>query len=203
MNLGMINRVEVRAEIRVRRINSRVGGIAGVNVATIQYSNITNNNTNRAYTIIYGNGDLGGVAGHNTTGYGRRGHIRNIHVHHTTIQHFLVNHSRSVGGVVGFNTSATLEWAIIHDVIVRNGGQSNASHIAPAMGLIVGQFQNSTVHHFGRHRSSMNYGNLSVSQPTHFGSLGWGGAGRGWGGQMSGNNDILVPTSGEIVLCNF
>ncbi|MCL2587479.1 MAG: S8 family serine peptidase [Firmicutes bacterium] len=187
---GVINNVVVSASnIQVHRPFSTFGGIVGRNIGAIAESQVGN-------TVLYGNGDIGGVAGANYWG----GVIAFVGVDNLDIRYFMAYERRAIGGIVGWHTNAEMHAShnrrnSVTNSNIRVVGQRGAAHHAPLVGIVVGGVNDSVImFNHGANSHLHNQANLTASQLVNFGrSPGW-----PWAGQVWGNSTVWsVP---DIVL---
>lgn len=91
LNEGTISRCSVIAsEVSVHRDCSSTGGIVGYSTGTVSDSMVER-------LTMFGNGDMGGIAGSS-----KGGKISGCTVESSSIRHYAVYNQRSIGGIVGF-----------------------------------------------------------------------------------------------------
>lgn len=111
----------------------RIGGIAGYNKGKIT-------NCRNFGASISGSGDIGGIAGKSEGDGINSGYIYNSD-NSGRIFYLWKEENRSVGGVVGYLASGTIDYCYNHAVISYDEVQIDSSEIKPAMGKIVGHSQ--------------------------------------------------------------
>lgn len=156
MASGIILNCTVGGYIEINRVSSTVGGIVGWNYGIVDECEFSG-------TLIT-NGDTGGIAGTNHSG----GIVENSSTINALISHYLSNTARSIGGIVGFNSNATIRNCSVANITIENTGKANSSTGAPPMGIIVGEIRNnSTVQNVSQIGSIIfNPGSLSGNTPT-------------------------------------
>lgn len=157
-NTGQILNSAVEVNINCRRYISRIGGFVGLNKGTI--SNV------RSWTTIYGNGDMGAIAGVVDAGT-----ISHATAYDRTLSLYVQISNRSIGSIVGYALNSTLEDIHATGMIIKYEGRSEIdwNEIAPNMGLLVGHLNTSTITGYSIVSSVFNLGNLL--EKTNNGSI--------------------------------
>ena len=109
-----------------------VGGISGLNLGNIENC--------RNYAYIYGRGDVGGIAG-KSSGYiydsDNSGQIRHLHW----------KNNKSVGGIVGYQSSGTIDYSYNYATISFDTPSSTSRTLQPKIGRIVGHREGIVTRH--------------------------------------------------------
>jgi len=162
---GTIDNVQVSGSITVNRNYTTIGGIAGNNRgSSAKISNCISGAT------LTGYGDMGGIAGANETS----AKIMNSQTNNATISHNLVGpDNRSIGGIAGHCTGATITYCNVNNTVIKNIGQTSASSLTPYMGIITGKLKNSTFSYVYTTNITFSAGTLTGNQLKYFGTVNW------------------------------
>ncbi|MBR6205192.1 MAG: leucine-rich repeat protein [Candidatus Methanomethylophilaceae archaeon] len=140
-NSGTVDNVEiVGCELQVHRDMSRAGFVVGECTYTgeVRDCKVTGN------SILYVNGDAGGICGHLLAG----GKVKCSEVNGAKITYYLVESSRSIGGIVGYSEGGAIEHCIVGDISFLLTGNVGAN-TEPRMGEIVGHQDGGLVYKVG------------------------------------------------------
>jgi len=179
---GLISNIAVSSSnIQVHRPFSSFGGITGRNRGMVMNSELNS-------SILYGNGDIGGISGVNELG----GTVAFVSIDNVDIRYFMAYERRAVGGIVGWNYWATMYATTnnrnsVTNTNIRVVGQAGAAHHAPPIGIIVGGVTDSTILFNHGSNAHLHPGSLTTNQRVNFGQT----AGWAWGGRVWGSNQIL------------
>ncbi|MCL2587049.1 MAG: hypothetical protein FWE31_02300 [Firmicutes bacterium] len=181
---GRIENVFVTGVLHSYRRNSSLGGVVGDNHGTM-IGNRFIHYVSRA--AIYGNGDMGGIAGRSFNG----GVIHHSRVYRAGINHAHATSNRAVGGLVGYSRATCLVGNFLDHLTVAYTGVTTSCNKAPMMGMKVGFFNGQLINMAtSDHNPStvhLNPGTLHGQQLRNFGTTSyWQWAGT-WAGRTVGN----------------
>lgn len=128
------NIIVQNSNISVNRNMSKIGGITGINRGTVDACTF-GNLIGLALSNIFGNGDMGGICGENT------GTIKNCNVF-AIMEYYPSVNNRSVGGIVGYSPSGTIDNCLMLGSITVTGADAN---IYPNIGPVAGHITSSTI----------------------------------------------------------
>ena len=150
-NQGQIINSAVDVNITCKRYLSRIGGLVGYNKGTITDV--------RSWATIYGNGDMGAVAG-----VTENGTISHAIAYNRILSLYVQINNRSIGGIVGYSVNSTLEDLSVIGMTIKYAGRSEIewNEIAPNMGLLVGHLNASTITGYSITDTVFNLGDLSA-----------------------------------------
>ncbi|MDR3263538.1 MAG: Ig-like domain-containing protein [Clostridiales bacterium] len=143
-NDGIIENVTVEGTVQAHRRYSRIGGIIGyVNGGTVKNC--------IASMTLYGNGDMGTIAGYASGSliYGCKSN--------TSLIRFVVQYdNRSAGGILGSGDNATIEQCNIYNTIIRYEGAGGIAEedLRPHIGCIVGCLNGGAILSVGKDENS-------------------------------------------------
>lgn len=149
-NYGTVREVIAQGSLNCNRYMASMGGIIGTNAGTVYRC------TAQDY-YIYGNGDMGGIAGRMTSGSVKYCQTRSLDMNVYT-----VNGNRSAGGIVGYMPDGLVEYCCNRDNgVIFFDGFYNVGALSPKMGLIVGHAGSSaTVRNVSVQGAKLSYDKL-------------------------------------------
>lgn len=172
-NYGTIENCYVQGSIEVHRVRSRLGGIVGCNRGIVrncrlggERGSFDDSDLTSYYSYIYGNGDIGGIAGYN------RKEISRCRVYNSDIRLYVYQYNKCIGGIVGWaQNNCTISDCSVNGVYVSFMGNWNisSSDLNPQMGLIVGALDSSSLNNFKRNSSSLVANDLKKKNQNNFG----------------------------------
>lgn len=130
-NYGGILTVACTGYLECHRNRSNLGGIIGANFGNI-YSSVFNG-------TLFGNGEMGGVAGYNS------GLISGGIVNNSTIRHSVAEEAHSIGGIVGHCNGGEVKASKISNSNITIWNTATIRKIQTRMGTIIGHLQNGTM----------------------------------------------------------
>ena len=130
-NYGGILTVACTGYLECHRNRSNLGGIIGANFGNI-YSSVFNG-------TLFGNGEMGGVAGYNS------GLISGGIVNNSTIRHSVAEEAHSIGGIVGHCNGGEVKASKISNSNITIWNTVTIRKIQTRMGTIIGHLQNGTM----------------------------------------------------------
>ncbi len=149
-NYGTVREVIAQGSLNCNRYMSSMGGIIGTNAGTVYRC------TAQDY-YIYGNGDMGGIAGRMTSGS-----VKYCQTKKLNMNVYTVNGNRSAGGIVGYMPGGLVEYCCNRDNgVIFFDDFYNVGALSPKMGLIVGHAGSSaTVRNVSVQGAKLSYDNL-------------------------------------------
>ena len=149
-NYGTVREVIAQGSLNCNRYMASMGGIIGTNAGTVYRC------TAQDY-YIYGNGDMGGIAGRMTSGS-----VKYCQTKKLNMNVYTVNGNRSAGGIVGYMPGGLVEYCCNRDNgVIFFDGFYNVGALSPKMGLIVGHAGSSaTVRNVSVQGAKLSYDNL-------------------------------------------
>ena len=149
-NYGTVREVIAQGRLNCNRYMSSMGGIIGTNAGTVYMC------TAQDY-YIYGNGDMGGIAGRMTSGS-----VKYCQTKKLNMNVYTVNGNRSAGGIVGYMPGGLVEYCCNRDNgVIFFDDFYNVGALSPKMGLIVGHAGSSaTVRNVSVQGAKLSYDNL-------------------------------------------
>lgn len=160
-NEGTIDRCSVfDSEVSIHRDDSSSGGIAGYSTGTVSNSSVTG-------LIMFGNGDMGGIAGSV-----KGGEMIGCMTKDSNIKHYAVYNQRSIGGIAGFaNTGSTVSGCGVDGTdFYLDGDLSLKVH----MGYVIGSLTGSTARMMSSNSVTQSYtGTMKNSGSWFFGVGGY------------------------------
>ena len=149
-NYGTVREVIAQGRLNCNRYMSSMGGIIGTNAGTVYMC------TAQDY-YIYGNGDMGGIAGRMTSGS-----VKYCQTKKLNMNVYTVNGNRSAGGIVGYMPGGLVEYCCNRDNgVIFFDDFYNVGALSPKMGLIVGHAgSGATVRNVSVQGAKLSYDNL-------------------------------------------
>ena len=149
-NYGRLEEVIAKGSLNCNRYMASMGGIIGTNAGTVYRC------TAQDY-YIYGNGDMGGIAGRMTSGS-----VKYCQTKKLNMNVYTVNGNRSAGGIVGYMPGGLVEYCCNRDNgVIFFDGFYNVGALSPKMGLIVGHAGSSaTVRNVSVQGAKLSYDKL-------------------------------------------
>ena len=149
-NYGTVREVIAQGSLNCNRYMASMGGIIGTNAGTVYRCTVQD-------YYIYGNGDMGGIAGRMTSGS-----VKYCQTKKLNMNVYTVNGNRSAGGIVGYMPGGLVEYCCNRDNgVIFFDGFYNVGALSPKMGLIVGHAGSSaTVRNVSVQGAKLSYDNL-------------------------------------------
>ena len=149
-NYGTVREVIAQGSLNCNRYMASMGGIIGTNAGTVYRCTVQD-------YYIYGNGDMGGIAGRMTSGSVKYCQTRSLNMNVYTVKG-----NRSAGGIVGYMPGGLVEYCCNRDNgVIFFDDFSEVGALSPKMGLIVGHAGSSaTVRNVSVQGAKLSYDNL-------------------------------------------
>lgn len=130
-NYGGIITAACTGYLECHRNRSNLGGIVGANFGNIHISGFNG--------TLFGNGEMGGIAGYNS------GLINGGTVNNSTIRHSVAEEAHSIGGIVGHCNGGEVKASKISNSNITIWNTAIIRKIQTRMGTIIGHLQNGTM----------------------------------------------------------
>lgn len=130
-NYGGIITAACTGYLECHRNRSNLGGIVGANFGNIHISGFNG--------TLFGNGEMGGIAGYNS------GLISGGTVNNSTIRHSVAEEAHSIGGIVGHCNGGEVKASKISNSNITIWNTATIRKIQTRMGTIIGHLQNGTM----------------------------------------------------------
>lgn len=130
-NYGGIITAACTGYLECHRNRSNLGGIVGANFGNIHISGFNG--------TLFGNGEMGGIAGYNS------GLISGGTVNNSTIRHSVAEEAHSIGGIVGHCNGGEVKASKISNSNITIWNTAIIRKIQTRMGTIIGHLQNGTM----------------------------------------------------------
>ncbi len=131
-NYGDIWFSQVSGNLECHRNRSCFGGIVGANYGSLEGNSFSG--------TMYGNGEIGGIAGYNNN------NVLDCDVINSDIKHYVEGEARSIGGIVGYCQGGEIKNCVFDKSHIITTNTSDVKNIKTRMGSIVGHLDNAIMY---------------------------------------------------------